>query len=206
MSAAFATIASCCNAGLLLFSFSVCSHHDRAAYVCSLRHPNVVFVYGIVVPALENKEGGGNGDSGDAQPGAPIPQGAGMVWPLCLSASWTPQASSLLALEHTVMPLLHHARTSPTTRGRRLLRPSGGVCRQVRPPAIVTEYMSGGSLRSALSRRLEGVQGGLTRLLIALDAAKARPRRPCNNPSAAWQPLHVPGLLTLPGQTPGSCY
>jgi hypothetical protein len=50
----------------------------------------------------------------------------------------------------------------------------GGVGWQVRPPAIVTEYMSGGSLRSALSRRLEGVQGALTRLLIALDAAKAR--------------------------------
>ncbi len=45
-------------------------------------------------------------------------------------------------------------------------------CWQVRPPAIVTEYMSGGSLRGALSRRLEMVQGSLTRLLIALDAAK----------------------------------
>lgn len=45
---------------------------------------------------------------------------------------------------------------------------------QVRAPAIVTEYMSGGSLRSALSRRMEMVQGRLTRLLIALDAAKAR--------------------------------
>jgi hypothetical protein len=59
----------------------------------------------------------------------------------------------------------------------------GGVCWQVRPPAIVTEYMSGGSLRGALSRRLEGVQGGLTRLLIALDAAKvpSAPRRhPCS--------------------------
>ncbi len=48
------------------------------------------------------------------------------------------------------------------------------VVMQGRPPAIVTEYMSGGSLRSALSRRMELVQGGLTRLLIALDAAKAR--------------------------------
>ena len=171
--------------------------------MCSLRHPNVVFVYGVVVPALENKEGGETGDSGDAQPGAPIPQGAGMVRPLCLSATWPPQASGMLALEHTVMPLLHHASTSHTTRGRRLLRPSGGVCRQVRPPAIVTEYMSGGSLRSALSRRLEGVQGGLTRLLIALDAAKARPRCPCNNPFAAWQPLPIPGLLMSPGLTPG---
>ena len=53
------------------------------------------------------------------------------------------------------------------------------MCRQVRPPAIVTEYMSGGSLRSALSRRLEWVQGGLTRLLIALDAAKVTLAAPC---------------------------
>lgn len=48
---------------------------------------------------------------------------------------------------------------------------------QVRPPAIVTEFMSLGSLRSALSRKAEAVQHPVTRLLIALDAAKVSLRR-----------------------------
>lgn len=44
---------------------------------CSLRHPNVVFVYGVVVPPLEHSEAGENGDGGEQQP--PASQGAGMV-------------------------------------------------------------------------------------------------------------------------------
>ena len=79
VSGVFLTLASLLQWLPLGSLFSVSSHLDRAVYVRSLRHPNVVFVYGVVVPALENKEGGENGDSGDAQPGAPIPQGAGMV-------------------------------------------------------------------------------------------------------------------------------
>ncbi len=60
-------------------------------------------------------------------------------------------------------------------------KPCGRATVQVRPPAIVTEFMSLGSLRSALSRRAEAVQHPVTRLLIALDAAKvdAPPIRAC---------------------------
>lgn len=114
-----------------------------------------------------------------------------LAWPGCIQA----RCHALPCIMQA-----HH----PRPEAGRLLRPLGGVCRQVRPPAIVTEYMSGGSLRSALSRRLEGVQGGLTRLLIALDAAKVTPCCPLHNPTAAWQPLHSPGLLMSPGPTPGA--
>jgi hypothetical protein len=161
----------------LIFMFQ----HGYAAYVCSLRHPNVVFVYGVVVPALESKGSGENGDSGDAQPGPPIPQGAGMVRPPQLCAACLSRMSCMIWL-HFKLPghiLVCTVQAQYPEVRLGFAEGLGGVCWQVRPPAIVTEYMSGGSLRSALSRRLEGVQGGLTRLLIALDAAKATLTAPC---------------------------
>ena len=42
----------------------------------------------------------------------------------------------------------------------------------LRPPAIITEFMSQGSLKGALSRKLEILQPPLMRLMVALDAAK----------------------------------
>lgn len=42
----------------------------------------------------------------------------------------------------------------------------------LRPPALVTEYMAGGSLKSALTRKADIVAGALTRVVLALDAAK----------------------------------
>lgn len=42
----------------------------------------------------------------------------------------------------------------------------------LRPPALVCEYMGGGSLKSAISRRADIVAGVLTRVVLALDAAK----------------------------------
>ena len=42
----------------------------------------------------------------------------------------------------------------------------------VRPPAIVVEYMGQGSLKGALARKADIVQGALIRVLIAMDAAK----------------------------------
>ena len=42
----------------------------------------------------------------------------------------------------------------------------------MRPPAIVVEYMGQGSLKGALARKADIVQGPLIRVLIAMDAAK----------------------------------
>lgn len=47
---------------------------------------------------------------------------------------------------------------------------------ELRPPAMVTEYMSQGSLKTALARKADVVQGAMHRLCIAMDAAKARLR------------------------------
>jgi len=44
----------------------------------------------------------------------------------------------------------------------------------LRPPAMVTDFMSQGSLKTALSRKADVVQGAMHRLCIAMDAAKAR--------------------------------
>ena len=45
----------------------------------------------------------------------------------------------------------------------------------MRAPAIVTEFLSQGSLRGVLSRKSDVIAGPLVRVLIAMDAAKARP-------------------------------
>ena len=51
-------------------------------------------------------------------------------------------------------------------------QPQTGGAGVVRPPAIVVEYMGQGSLKGALARKAEIVQGALIRVLIAMDAAK----------------------------------
>jgi hypothetical protein len=43
---------------------------------------------------------------------------------------------------------------------------------QVRPPALVTEYMAGGSVRAALDRRARFLASPGVRLKLALDAAR----------------------------------
>lgn len=51
-------------------------------------------------------------------------------------------------------------------------QPQTGGVGVVRPPAIVVEYMGQGSLKGALARKADIVQGPLIRVLIAMDAAK----------------------------------
>ena len=56
----------------------------------------------------------------------------------------------------------------------------------VRGPAIVTEFLSQGSLRSVLARKSDVISGALVRVLIAMDAAKASPLLGRGQPSAAF--------------------
>lgn len=51
-------------------------------------------------------------------------------------------------------------------------QPQTGGAGVVRPPAIVVEYMGQGSLKGALARKADIVQGALIRVMIAMDAAK----------------------------------
>lgn len=69
----------------------------------------------------------------------------------------------------------------------------------VRPPAIVTEYMSGGSLHNAIARKAEMVQDTLPRLMVALDAAKVREIFHCRLSTLSTHPLSCPPTK-LPAQ------
>lgn len=94
----------------------------------SLRHPNVVWVYGIVLPKIRVK----NGDETSSD-----------------DSNETDNIS-----DTTSQPA------------------KPGVPGAVRPPAIVTEFLSQGSLKGALQRKADIVHGALMRVLIAMDAAK----------------------------------
>lgn len=102
----------------------------EAELLGSLRHPNVVWVYGIVLPRISQRPPGD--ESSDDS--------------------------------------FEDSGTAPAS------QPSKpGVPGAVRPPAIVTEFMSQGSLKGALQRKADIVQGALMRVLIAMDAAKVKP-------------------------------
>ena len=62
----------------------------------------------------------------------------------------------------------------------------------VRPPAIVAEYMSGGSLHNAIARKAEMVRDTLPRLMVALDAAKVREIFHCRLSTLSIHPLSCP--------------
>ena len=48
----------------------------------------------------------------------------------------------------------------------------GRSCSSLRPPAVVTEFMSQGSVKSAIARKSEVVTGNMHRVIVAMDAAK----------------------------------
>ena len=125
---------SCCGSAIQVSHAAINELIREAELLGSLRHPNVVWVYGIVLPPVEESE-----DSGDLDA-------------LIDSAEPIEIASAM-----THPPPGQGGRTGPGT---------------LRPPAIITEFMSQGSLKGALSRRLEILQPPLMRLMVALDAAK----------------------------------
>jgi hypothetical protein len=43
---------------------------------------------------------------------------------------------------------------------------------QIRPPALVTEYLASGSLRAAITRRADFLSRDSVRIKLALDAAR----------------------------------
>ncbi|KAL6769353.1 hypothetical protein ACKKBG_A30675 [Auxenochlorella protothecoides x Auxenochlorella symbiontica] len=93
----------------------------------SMRHPNIVWVYGLVLPELAGAAGG---------------DGA------------TPGARELL---DAIAARAFSAAALPGA---------------LRPPALVAEYMAGGSLKGALARHADMVAGVATRVMLAMDTAK----------------------------------
>ena len=108
----------------------------EAALLGSLRHPNVVWVYGIVLATVP--------ESDDDESG------------------------------------------SEDSENEPMMAPRGNVPHHVRPPAIITEYMSQGSVKMALQRKTDIVKGALMRVLIAMDAAKVRYWISNLNPCQSW--------------------
>lgn len=110
----------------------------------SLRHPCVVWVYGLVLPRMPNADNG-KGGGGDTDK----------------DHSNNNNGSAASEMPKDILDVIKQE-----ARGASMMP---GV---LRPPALVTEYMAGGSLKSALARRADIVAGPLTRLVLALDAAK----------------------------------
>ena len=108
----------------------------EATLLSSMRHPNVVWVYGIVLrPMKSNDDSDDDDELMDRDNGDAVDLAAAL------------------------------ARQPPT-----------GGAGVVRPPAIVVEYMGQGSLKGALARKADIVQGALIKVLIAMDAAKVTSR------------------------------
>lgn len=95
-----------------------------------LRHPNVVWVYGVVLPKAKSSSSESHSSDESGSDGEDVPVSAAQQ------------------------------------------QGKGNVPGTVRPPAIITEFMSQGSLKGALQRKADIVQGALMRVLIAMDAAK----------------------------------
>lgn len=124
----------------LFFQGNDVNHINRAAVtdlikeadmLGGFRHPNIVWVYGIVLPELD--EDGG------------------------------PHKRATKHKDGDIVEAIARGAASA---------PASMLPGALRPPAIVTEYMAGGSLKGALARKADIVAGALTRLVLALDAAK----------------------------------
>ncbi len=118
----------------------------------SLRHPNVVWVYGIVLPATKPTTNRKNTDSdgdNDGFTGSDDSDGDG------------DGGTQKHHRQQNIIDVIQAEAGTPS------MMP--GI---LRPPALVTEYMAGGSLKVALARKADIVAGPLTRVVLALDAAK----------------------------------
>jgi len=126
----------------------------------SLRHPNVVWVYGMVLPSSSKTDDrhnevagehdrftGSEGDS-DGEGGTD-------------GGNDGHNAQQKEQRQRNIIDVIQAEAGTPS------MMP--GI---LRPPALVTEYMAGGSLKAALARKADIVAGPLTRIVLALDAAK----------------------------------
>ncbi|PRW58530.1 alternative oxidase [Chlorella sorokiniana] len=146
----------------------------EAELLASMRHPNIVWVYGIVLPSLTS-DGKTRGYNGSESPGS-SPEGSGEAEAAAIDAALDEEAAES-----------RRGHGNGIGGGGRVgrggskdvvdaiasgMQRSGMQPGMVRPPAMVTEYMAGGSLKSALGRKADIVAGALTRVVLALDAAK----------------------------------
>jgi serine/threonine protein kinase len=128
----------------------------------SLRHPNVVWVYGMVLPASSKIKNGGTGDDddGEHEDGFTSSEGDSDGDNGGDNDGSCPKQRKKQRQRNIIDVIQAEAGTPSMMPGI------------LRPPALVTEYMAGGSLKTALARKADIVAGPLTRIVLALDAAK----------------------------------
>lgn len=117
------------SGGLVVSQEVVAELLKEANTLAGLRHPNVVWVYGIVLPPVERVEA----LKDRLGPGQGI------------------DAVNVAANAANAMPM---------------------VPGMIRPPALVTEYLAGGSIRNALARKAEFMKNASVKLKLALDTAR----------------------------------
>ncbi len=140
-----------------------------------LRHPNIVYVFGVVLPAEAlppSPDVSVSAGGGSSERCAPA-RGASLVLPCTISP-----VVLLKQHEHGVcllaLPRRHLSldEIDAVCVSARAARQTGFVPGVVRPPALVSEFMPGGSVRGALDRRADFLAAPATRVKIALDAAR----------------------------------
>eukprot|EP00775_Hariotina_reticulata_P008027 gene8027-8223_t len=104
----------------------------EASMLGSVRHPNIVWVYGLVLPPLDPALEAVRSHLGPGQ--------------------------GLDAVKLATQMANRHRQEMPSS--------------QIRPPALVTEYLASGSLRAAMTRRADFLSRDSVRIKLALDAAR----------------------------------
>lgn len=121
----------------------------------SLRHPNVVWVYGMVLPS--SSKSNKNSEDVAEYEGCTASEGDSDGD----DTNGTNSQQKRKDRQRNIIDVIQAEAGTPS------MMP--GI---LRPPALVTEYMAGGSLKVALARKADIVAGPLTRIVLALDAAK----------------------------------
>lgn len=133
----------------------------------ALRHPNLVEVYGVVLPGgkLETDSVGGEEDTGHSS--------MSVVRPLS-DEKWTPRGERHTSWDFSAPRDTQRTRSGEVFGGygaaSTMQRVPGPL---VATPALIMEYVSGRSLQRAIARRDDVVAGALARVMFALDVVRA---------------------------------
>jgi hypothetical protein len=154
---------------------------QEASLLASLHHPNIVSCFGVVLPeadirlsdtgstAAASGAGGSRRSSSSVQwsePQTEQTESAGVC------GSLGPTGAACQGIFHEMS-----SSSSTTTRAGGRLDPAGSMytCGEVlhpSAPAIVTEYMPAGSLRSAISKQADWLNSSMAKVKMLVDTAR----------------------------------
>jgi hypothetical protein len=148
---------------------------EANASLGALRHPNLVEVYGVVLPGgkreLELSESKHEEDASRSSKSDPRNGGAAL-WS---EGNWAPRGE-----RHTSWDFSASQRTFQRTKSGEVFGGYGATSAMQRvpgplvaTPALIMEYVSGRSLQRAIARKDDVVAGALARVMFALDTVRA---------------------------------